>query len=130
MIYKFIKLIPSSRQDKKWEIHLQNEQSGKIKRISFGQKNASDFTLHKNLQRKENYILRHQKNEMWSNPLKPGTLSRYILWNKPTIDESLRDYFEDRISQVLSFYKDELDKINRELNTNYYLDGRTLKIKY
>jgi serine/threonine protein kinase len=44
--------------------------------------------------------------------------------------ESLRDYFEDRISQVLSFYKDELDKINRELNTNYYLDGRTLTVKY
>jgi hypothetical protein len=94
MTYKFINLIASSRPDKKWEIQLQDEQTGKIKRASFGAKGYSDFTQHQDPKRKERYIARHQPNEWWLDPLKPGTLSRYILWNKPTIKESLQDYLK------------------------------------
>ena len=93
-MYKFIKLIGSPKKDKKWEIHLLNQQTGKIKRISFGANGYSDFTIHKNPEQKERYIARHQVNELWTDPTKSGTLSRFILWNKPNLNDSIDDYLK------------------------------------
>ena len=59
------------------------------KKISFGAKGYDDFTLTKNTEQKKRYIDRHKKNEDWNNVQSAGFLSRYILWNKPTITESL-----------------------------------------
>jgi len=42
--------------------------------------------------KKSAYIARHQVNEDWTDPLKAGTLSRYILWNKPTLRASIADF--------------------------------------
>jgi len=63
------------------------------KHIYFGQASASDFTHHKNEERKNRYILRHQKNEEWgkSGIDTAGFWSRWLLWNKPTIRESYED---------------------------------------
>lgn len=61
------------------------------KRIHFGARNFSDYTIHKDDARKQRYIDRHKKNENWQE-INPGSLSRYILWNKKTIDESVKDY--------------------------------------
>ena len=38
--------------------------SGKV--VHFGAKGYSDFTKHKNEERKQRYISRHQKNETWT----------------------------------------------------------------
>jgi len=35
------------------------------KHILFGHKNASDYTIHKDKERRDRYIQRHQKNEKW-----------------------------------------------------------------
>jgi len=64
----------------------------KTKTIHFGQAGASDFTISKNLEQKQRYINRHEKNENWNNPMTAGSLSRWILWNKPTLKESIKDY--------------------------------------
>ena len=63
------------------------------KTVSFGQKGASDFTKHKNTDRKEAYIARHKKNEDWtkSGAKTAGFYSRWITWNKPTLKESIDD---------------------------------------
>jgi hypothetical protein len=42
--------------------------------------------------RKTAYLRRHKANEDWTNPRTAGTLSKYILWNKPTIEESINSY--------------------------------------
>ena len=54
--------------------------------ISFGASNYSDFTKHKDPKRKETYIARHSK-EDWSksNIASPAWMSRYILWEKPSL---------------------------------------------
>jgi hypothetical protein len=57
--------------------------------IHFGQAGASDFTQHKNEDRKNNYIQRHKKNEQWNNPLTAGFYSRWITWEKPTLKEAV-----------------------------------------
>jgi len=63
------------------------------KKIYFGQAGASDMTQHKNEDRKNRYILRHQKNEDWgkSGIDTAGFWSRWLLWNKPSIKESYQD---------------------------------------
>lgn len=45
----------------------------------------SDFTLNKDPKRKLNYLARHDnKRENWGE-INPGALSRFLLWNKPTL---------------------------------------------
>jgi hypothetical protein len=64
----------------------------KIKTVHFGQYGASDYTIHRDDERKQLYLDRHKKNENWNDPMTAGSLSRYILWNKPTLEASIRDY--------------------------------------
>jgi hypothetical protein len=52
----------------------------------------SDFTKHGDEERKERYIKRHKVNENWDDPKSAGALSRFVLWNKPTLSASIRDY--------------------------------------
>ena len=61
--------------------------------ISFGQDGASDFTIHKNLERKERYIARHAKREDWnkSGITTAGYWSNNLLWNKDTLQTSIYD---------------------------------------
>lgn len=64
----------------------------KVKTTHFGQAGASDFTIHKDEARKQLYLDRHKKNENWSDPMTAGALAKYILWNKPTLEASIRDF--------------------------------------
>lgn len=65
--------------------------NNKTKTIRFGAYGMEDFTTHKDNDRKDRYIKRHQKNENWNDPLTKGFWSRWILWNKKSIRESLID---------------------------------------
>ena len=75
---------PSSRQGKKYDAIIENK-----KTIPFGQAGASDFTIHKDSERKNRYIQRHKKTEQWKNPLTAGFFSRWITWEKPTLKEAV-----------------------------------------
>lgn len=61
------------------------------KTIHFGAKGYSDYTKHKDEKRKENYINRHKKNEDWTDPNKAGFYAKNLLWNKPTLEDSIKD---------------------------------------
>ncbi len=78
----------SNKPDKKFDAVIDNK-----KTVSFGSKNASDFTLHKDLERKAKYIARHKSNETWdkSGIKTAGFYSRFVLWNKPTLQASVND---------------------------------------
>ena len=75
----------SDKATKKYYIITSNN-----KKIYFGQANASDMTQHKDEERKQRYINRHKANENWSKSGidTAGFWSRWLLWNKPTINES------------------------------------------
>jgi CRISPR/Cas system-associated protein endoribonuclease Cas2 len=75
---------------KKYEITF--EKNGKTYVRKFGAAGMSDFTIHKDLERRERYISRHKKDLRTGDPMKPGYLSMYILWNKPSLKASLADY--------------------------------------
>ena len=75
---------------KKYEIVF--EKNGKTYTRKFGATGMSDFTIHKDKERRERYISRHKKDLRTKDPMKPGYLSMYILWNKPSLKASLADY--------------------------------------
>ena len=87
---KLIKIIKSPKKDKKYRaIFIKN---GREKNVDFGSSGYSDYIIHKDKDRKQRYINRHKSRENWNDPTSPGTLSRYILWNKPTFRASVSDY--------------------------------------
>jgi hypothetical protein len=77
----------SKSKSKKYDVYEYNTLK---KVISFGASEYSDYPTHKDEARKEQYLKRHQK-EDWNDLNKAGTWARFILWNKPTIRESILD---------------------------------------
>ncbi len=86
---KLKRLIPSHNPDKKYDAVLETE-GGREKTVSFGSKGMDDYTLTKDENQKKRYLARHQARENWSDPTTAGFWAKHILWNKPTIAESLR----------------------------------------
>lgn len=84
-----IKIIPATQKGKKFQAIIQTPTFKRT--IPFGQKGASDFTQHGDPERKANYIARHQTREDWSDPLTAGFFSRFVLWNKKSLEASKRD---------------------------------------
>ena len=76
----------SKNPDKKYDARIDGKRT-----VSFGSAQHSDFTKHKDPERKKRYIDRHKSRENWSDPTTAGFYSRWITWNKPTITESIRD---------------------------------------
>jgi len=54
------------------------------KTIHFGSAGMSDYTIHKDKERRQRYLDRHRKNENWNDPQTAGALSRWILWGDST----------------------------------------------
>lgn len=88
---KLIKIIKSKKEGKKYDAVFLKD-NGKYKIISFGARGMSDFTKHKDEERKQRYLNRHKKNENWNDPLTAGALSRWVLWNLPSFRDSVKDY--------------------------------------
>ena len=66
--------------------------NGKEYKRRFGSLGMSDYTKHKDKDRRNRYISRHKKDLRTNDPMRAGYLSMYILWNKPSFKSSLADY--------------------------------------
>ena len=84
-----VKLQRSRNPAKKFDAVLTTGSRTKI--VAFGQRGASDFTQHKDDARKQRYIARHRANESWSNPETAGFWARWALWEKPSLQEAVRN---------------------------------------
>jgi len=78
----------SSKKDKKYDAVIDGK-----KTVSFGAAGASDYTIHKDAARKQRYIDRHKEREDWSKGgiKTAGFYAKNVLWNKPSIRESIND---------------------------------------
>ncbi len=88
----YVNIKPSTSQGKKMMAIFYDEARKKVKTTHFGQAGASDYILHNDLTRKMNYLARHKEREDWNDYKSSGALSRWILWNKPTLSASIKDY--------------------------------------
>jgi len=89
MSFSIYKLYKSSKTNKKYLIITPDG-----KNINFGDNRYFDYTQHKDPSRKQLYLNRHKKRENWTNPNTAGFWSRWLLWNKPDIRESIKDIQE------------------------------------
>lgn len=87
----YVKISKSERKDKKYTAKFYDDDGDVVQTTHFGQRGASDMTIHKNEDKKKAYLARH-KNENWNDYLTPASLARHILWNKPTLKASIDDY--------------------------------------
>ena len=85
---KLIKIVPSVKKDKKYDAHFSD---GTV--THFGARGYSDFTIHKDRERRRRYIQRHSANENFDAFKTAGSLSLWILWGPSTsLKENIRFY--------------------------------------
>ena len=100
---KLLRIVKSSNPSKKWDAIFMID--GKEKKVSFGQSGARDYTLINDKNSKfylpkildrnvvrDSYKRRHKKDLETKDPMRPGYLSYYLLWNKKTLASSIKDY--------------------------------------
>ena len=75
----------SSKDGKKYDAVIDGK-----KTVSCGQAGASDFTIHRDEERRQRYIARHSR-EDWSihNFDSPAWFSRWVLWEKPLLQGAI-----------------------------------------
>jgi hypothetical protein len=67
--------------------------NGTEKRVKFGAKGYSDYTIHKDRARRERYRQRHKKDLATRDATRPGFLSWHILWGDSTnLNANIRAY--------------------------------------
>jgi len=71
---------------KKWTVRFPDG-----KQVSFGDPDYQDYTQHHDVKRKTLYINRHRSREDWNNIYTAGFWSRWLLWNKPSLNSSISD---------------------------------------
>lgn len=91
--WELVSVEPSRAEGKKYTATFRDRRTGRSRTSHFGATGYSDFTIHKDPERKRRYLERHGRGrEDWDDPTTPGALSRWLLWNKPTFGASLRDF--------------------------------------
>lgn len=71
-------IIPSNRKNKKWQVNV----NGKV--IHFGDTRYEDYTIHKDPERRKQYIIRH-RNDNITDPSTAGFWSYHLLWSHPNM---------------------------------------------
>jgi hypothetical protein len=89
---KLVKIARSPRPEKKLRAYFSDGTH-----TDFGAKGMQNYggvgkERHLDENRKKSYIKRHKSRENWSSPKTAGALSRWILWNKDTLQKSVADY--------------------------------------
>ena len=80
----------SDHVNKKYRVEIYDLKENKMKTMHIGDSRYEDFTIHKDEKRKENYIKRHS-HENFKDMFSKGFWAKWLLWNKPTLKESMKD---------------------------------------
>lgn len=90
----YIQIMKSDLEGKKYKAVFYDKNRSKVKTTHFGAKGMSDYTIHKDDERKERYLARHKSNENWNDYTSSGSLAKYLLWNKTSLSASFNDYLK------------------------------------
>lgn len=82
-----MRIVISPISTKKWRAYF-NDGS----HTDFGSKGMDDFTITHDIAQRERYRKRHRKDLETKDPKRAGYLAYYLLWNLPTLSQSLVDY--------------------------------------
>lgn len=91
--YSLVKIVKSDKAGKKLMAVFKNKKTGREKTVHFGDASMSDYTKHRDSERKGRYQNRHKKDLATGDPTRAGFLSYYILWGKSTsLRENIASY--------------------------------------
>jgi hypothetical protein len=90
----YVQLQKSTNEKKKYTAVFYDKERRKIKSVSFGSAGMNDYTLTNDNEAKTRYIARHSANENFNDYMTAGSLSRWLLWHKPTLSASYNDYIK------------------------------------
>lgn len=91
--YNLIKITKSTKPGKKYMAVFKNKETGREKTTYFGAAGMSDYTIHKDTERRARYRDRHKKDLETGDPTRAGFLSYYILWGDSTsIRQNIASY--------------------------------------
>lgn len=79
------KLYKSKTETKKWDVYIPTD-NGRLKKVSYGAAGMSDYTKHKDKERRERYRTRHARDHI-DDPYKPGFWSWWHLWGDSSDSE-------------------------------------------
>ena len=82
-----MKIIKSPNPLKKYRALFNNG-----RHTDFGASGYDDYITSKSEVKKRASLARHRVNENWQDPYSSGALSRFLLWNLPTLEASIADY--------------------------------------
>jgi hypothetical protein len=95
MEYKILSFKKSLDKKHKYVVVLLNLETNKEYTVKFGAYGMNDYIIYSKNddpdkeKYKKNYLNRHRKREDWDDLTTAGAWSRWILWSKPTLNESL-----------------------------------------
>jgi len=88
---KLEKVTKSTVKSKKWTAIFSTDDAH-TKKVHFGSAGMDDYTIGATEEQRKSYRARHKKDLDTKDPTRAGYLSYYLLWNKPTLSESIKDY--------------------------------------
>jgi len=89
-LLKVTKLPATSKQ--KYQAVFKTD-SGRTKTTNFGAEGYSDYTIHKDKERRKRYRDRHAKDLKTNDPTRAGYLSYHLLWGDSTsLTTNIRNY--------------------------------------
>lgn len=91
----YVQFSKSNVKNKRFKAVFYDDDKIRFKTVHFGLypfKKYGAYIDHKDEELKKNYIKRHRVNEDWNDEFKAGTLSKFILWNKKSLNQSINDY--------------------------------------
>lgn len=93
---KYVRLTDSPRVGKKKRMIFYDKDKILVSYTDFGADGMSDYTEHKDDERKDRWLSRFNKliNKYKGDPTKATTLSHLILWNRETIEDSYENYLK------------------------------------
>lgn len=110
-------LYKSDKPEKKYFVEFENPKTGRLNKIYFGAIRPNGvpyeaFIDHKDEERKARYLKRHKgMGENWNNPYSgAGYWSRWILWNKSSLQASINDTKERFDIKIINKTKNKTGK--------------------
>ena len=89
----YIQITKSNIKGKKFTAMFYDANKQLIKTTHFGASGYPDYTVPPHdEERRKRYISRHKSNESWNDPMSAGALSRYILWEYPSLSTAFHQY--------------------------------------
>lgn len=109
-----------SDSPKKWAVRVPTE-SGSGKTVLFGARGYEDFTMHHDIERRERYRTRHQRDRL-DDPYAPGFWAMWALWGE---SDDLETAFADavrRAKRLLSRKNPQHEARYMKSNIKHFVD--------